>query len=332
MKRREVLKTLLAAPLAGVISGCAKRIHPHPLSFHALQVILHGPFALVLHTNDRNRITAYVPFDEQKYHELRFQNLSEAVSGRHPSYQFELTMKGLKAPQRPPYIDRCFADGTVKIADWRAEPENYFVSIDLPAPDLISFKPPADPVTFVDGTRGSMPSNHVLEYLVDDPDDVRLHSRQLVAPKPLSCTEFYGNYTDYRAVYEAQHKKMQPAEKMSPHMKEADLCSSNDVSTFFLGVGLPPNTPLPVRTAHALDFFNKRLLPSLHDDRVLREKQLLSIGEAANQNPGGSNPAPRLRGAVLRSSEQGPQPRLLMVSSIEDCQAPGIIALTSSRP
>jgi hypothetical protein len=336
MKRRDVLKTLLAAPLTGIISGCAKQLHPHPLRFHVLKITLQGPFALVRHIGEQNRVTAYVPFDDadpaKRHHEFRLQDLDkvESVESGHTRYRFELKTKGLKAPQRPPYTDRCFADATVNIKGWRPNFDQYFVSIELPAPDLIAFTPPTTPVTFINGTRGNIPTNQVLEYFIDDLDDVRLHSPQLGARKPSPCSDIYQGYERHRPPYEARHNKMQPAGKMSSHQQESEFCGYGDVSEFFLGVGVPPSTSTENKRTHALNFFNEHLLPSLYPGQpVPNDKKLLSIGDDSIQAPATNNSAPRLIGAVMRSSERGPHAELEMISSIEDCQSPIVQARNS---
>ncbi len=91
MNRRDALKALLAAPLAGALGGCAKHIHRHPLRPAVLRVVLQGPFAVIVHKNEGNRITAYVPVDPDNLHKFRFQKLS--MDRTDPHYQFELKTK-----------------------------------------------------------------------------------------------------------------------------------------------------------------------------------------------------------------------------------------------
>ncbi len=329
MKRREVLKALLAAPLAGAVSSCAKWSHYHPRKHAVLRVILQGPFAVIVHKNEGNRITAYVPIDPDNLHEFRFQKLSrEKDVQAPPRYQFELKTKGLADSTRSFYIDRCFDDARVQISNWKAEPSGYFVNLDLPAPQVISFIPPAETVTFRHGVKrtGHMPANHVLEYRIDDLDDVYLHSPQ-GRHKPTPCDDLVKTYNAYRAEEETSHQRTLPGETMSSPMQPPDLCSDSDVHTFFLGVGVSPDRPRGDKAAHGLSFFNSQLLPSLHDKSAAFEKELESIGDNGDLSPGRDNTSrtPGLTAAIWR----GPaRPMLRPISYIEDCKAPGLIAVT----
>src|SRR6476661_5058984 len=68
MKRRHLLQAMLTVPVASAIGGCRHehRDHPRPLPARGgtLRVMLQGPFALVLDTTNKNKITAYVPFTD----------------------------------------------------------------------------------------------------------------------------------------------------------------------------------------------------------------------------------------------------------------------------
>ncbi len=333
MNRRDALKALLAAPLAGALGGCAKHIHRHPLRPAVLRVVLQGPFAVIVHKNEGNRITAYVPVDPDNLHKFRFQKLS--MDRTDPHYQFELKTNGLTKSSRPPYIDRCFDDATVQISNWRADPlSDYFVSMNLPAPQIISFIPPVETVTFKHGTRriGHMPANHVLEYRVDDLDDVYLNSPQLGRPQPVSCSELLEEYRDYRAKEEPLYQQMLPGEPMPLPMQPPDLCSDNDVHTYFLGVGLPPETPRLTKATHGVNFFNLQLLPSLHDSRATRDMELEPIGDYGNPTPGRNNTSltSGLTSGLTDAVWRGPaQPMVRPVAYIEDCKSTGLIAVTS---
>lgn len=321
MKRREVLKTLLAAPLAGIAGGCAKHLPRHPQRFRVLRIILHGPFAVVQHPNDRGKIIAYVPADPHNLHEFRFQKISEQVPAK-TRYQFTLPPKGLRPPERPTYKDRCLDDSTVRIRNWRPA-GSYFVRIDLPAPDLMSFAGPLLSVTFKNSKRrGLMPTNQVLEYRIDHLHDIFLDSPELGRQAAATCENFYQGYETYRKEFEEMHRKSLANEAISPHMPRPDWCGDDDLSVFFLGVGLRPDTPGAEKVRHAISFFNEQLLPSLHDEAAIREKSLEAIGDYGNSGagPGDAPGAARLTAAVWRSSAR--PPRLLTASYVEDCKAP----------
>jgi len=330
MKRREVLKALMAAPLAGALCGCTKYIRRHPLRPGVLRVILQGPFAVIVHQNAGNRITAYVPVDPDNLHKFRFQSLSTDLTD--PHYQFELKTNGLTKSPQAPYIDRCFDDATVRISNWKADPPSeYFVSINLPAPQIVTFIPPAETVTFKHGTRriGHMPANHVLEYRIDDLDDLHMNSNspELDRQTPTPCSDLVERYRDHRAREEESHKRMLPGEPMSLPMQPPDLCSDNDAHTYFFGVGVDPETPRLDKAAHGVRFFNQQLLPSLHDSRATRDMELESIGDY--RNPASDRDNTSLTSGLTEAVWRGPAHSISsLVSYVEDCKSTGLIAVT----
>ena len=82
-------------------------------------------------------------------------------------------------------------------------------------------------------------------------------------------------------------------------------------------------TPLAA-VQHGLEFFNNKLLPQFPHSPMLHSKRLKEIRDYGQPcvpfSPSGAATA---KPAVLRNSAQ--KPRLLLVSSAEDCRAPGLM-------
>ena len=211
MNRRDLLQAMLAVPVVGALGGCRHQHNDHrpnpPARGGTLKVILLGPFALVVDTKNHNRIKAFAPFDGDGKHEFRFGDphhdpvSGEGDPGKRNRYDFTLLDDNLEISERPPHIDAGFADFTLHTGDWKPSLNEYFVAVDLPAPDRVTFTPPAIPVLMPgfkpepESRLAMMPTNHVLEYSVHEVDDkVILHSPQLGDTKPLSCLDLLGRY------------------------------------------------------------------------------------------------------------------------------------------
>jgi hypothetical protein len=163
-----------------------------------------GPFAVVQQKDRDYRIKAYVPYDDERLHEFRFPG-PLTVEKKHTSYQFTLKVEGLKTPG-PAYVDSGFAGFNVELAQWKP-PSDAFVSLDLPAPDVISFLPPPKGVLFEpsdqfpQGQTTTLPLNHVLEYTLKEGCEARLVSKQLDHDAaPLSCDDMHQQRSDDHAL------------------------------------------------------------------------------------------------------------------------------------
>src|SRR5438445_4107879 len=209
MNRRHLLQAMLSVPVLGAIGGC-RRDHRSALARGGtVKVILQGPFAFVLDTREHYRIKAFVPFDEDNLHEFRFRDPHDPpISGegdpaRRNRYQFTLLDHNLEISAKPRHIDSGFDDVTLHVNGWQPSPNDYFVALDLPAPDLISYIPPAIPVVMAGAGAprlAMMPTNHVLEYRVRDLDDIgkiTLRSPQLGDRQPVSCADLLGGFREH---------------------------------------------------------------------------------------------------------------------------------------
>src|SRR5262249_15057430 len=156
------------------------------------------------------RVTAFVPKtgSNDLQHEFRFLGPWErpCTPGR-----YELSGQGLETTEQEPQIDRGFVNVLFRLDNqkdkWTPEPNNYFVTLELPAPEAITYIPPLYPALFDSGhdsgTRlGSVPLSHVLEYRVRNADDLRLTPRQSqscgaeINFKPWSSAQLLKNYKD----------------------------------------------------------------------------------------------------------------------------------------
>jgi hypothetical protein len=227
---------------------------------------------------------------------------------------------GLEENRRPPYTDHGFDDFTFDVGDWEPRPKQYFVSVDLPAPDLITYQPgprAVENVVFEDGRRGTMPVDHILEYRVRDISKVQMHSPQLGKVLPLSCSDLHKLIQESRAPVRGDDVMVPPNQpgKAKPQLTR---CSESNVFDFFFGIGLPGKDDLE----HALQFYNGPLLRQFPkaDQKKMR---LRAIGVNPCPTIGGAFSMPAVVPAVQRIAE----PLLLPVASIEDCRSGGLIGI-----
>lgn len=345
MNRRKLLKGLLATPALSLMSGCRDRLDPHASKTTTLRIFLMGPFFVVMVKDQGYRVKVFVPYDRERKHELRLQNPMQPVPRPTTScrvgYQFTLPDHGLLATSDRPYIDHGFDDALLSVDQWTPRPEEYFVALDLPTPHAIGYVPPLYPVQFSPGGNrqsdyARVPLNHVLEYKMVDADDVRMQKKQLEwcgkevrsekreELKPLTCDELY---RDYQAYWNEDPDDETPPLDQRPYMKnEYASCSFR---TFFLGVGLPPesksNDYLAYLEEHGVEFYNEKLLPSFYQNQPIpRGKKLVRVGKdavAPCRTDGSAALTPGLQPAVWQYSMPGPH--LQYVTGTDNCMAPG---------
>jgi hypothetical protein len=334
MKRREFIGGLTTLPLAGSLTAFAStpdRDDDDKRRGSTLSVFLHGPFAVILNTDKKNRLTAYVPFAGKELsgpadaHEFVFQKLQKPLANENARQSFQFSPAD-DFPGSPdlPYIDHGFDDFTVHAPAWKRNPAGYFVLLDLPVPDLITYIPPAEGVQFVNGTTGIMPIQHILEYKVRDWRSVRLRCNQKVPEnelKPIPCAELYKEFRDEMG--QEGNKAALPPRHTQRNEIENYLarCARLNTGAFFFGVGLHRSGSEAeferIAKDHALRFFNKVLLPSLGDTPDVKSKALADIGEYGPMcipPRGGTQP-----------TVYGGNARLRTVSSTYDCRLGGII-------
>ncbi len=308
MNRRQLLKGLGVLPIAGAIGCSGESQKPSPRC-HTLQITLEGAFAVVLRRQHSGyRVTAFSPASPSappsgadcpkslfpiEPHTFSFNGRPQPPG----SYHFELSPEGLALTPRP-IIDVGFHDFTAATERWRLATN--FVTIELPSPKTISFFGEPDLVVFANppggGRTGKMPSNHILEYQVEEPKAVKMRCSGL-------------------------------KEHCEPSPK-----SDSEVTRFSFAVGLPPLKDHD--GSHAVKFFNYLLCGFFPD--LVKNYSISRADYGRGENPSGTRGAVidefhgRVVPAVLKYSE--PTPRLLMVSAAVDCRSGGIIVTTDQSP
>jgi len=309
MNRRELLKGLGVLPIAGALGCDGESQRPTPSrECHTLQITFEGAFAVVLRRQqEQYRITAFSPASPTappkgtdcpkdlfpiEPHEFCFNGRPQGAG----NYHFELLPEGL-LPTPKPIIDIGFRDFTAETERWRLA--NNFVTIDLPTPKTISFTGEPDVVVFAfppsPRRMGHMPSNHVLEYQVQDPSKIKMVCRGLKVP----C--------------------------------ESSSQSTRDVTKFSFSVGLLPRKDTDGH--HAVKFFNYLLcgfFPELVKPYSLSRVGYGSGSPGNTRGAGLDEPQEKMVPAVLKYGST--EPRLLTVSQVVDCLAGGIIVLTDQGP
>lgn len=301
MNRRNLLQSLAAMSAIALFEGCRKsvRVNPNPFDMYpTLQVLIEGPFALVL---KGGRLLAFVPRHPKHQHQLFFNDPLNPQKQSDRGYAFELQGNGL-TPYDKPYINCDFKDFEASTSEVNLP--NTLVKLDLPVPKAIHFSGPPLRVEFANKnescgprtTPSFMPTNYILEYQIEREEAVNL-----------KCGELKGGC------------------QFSPH-------SRTNTRTLFFGVA-PVYTPQqkcdPVfRMQHAIEVFNfmlKSSFPRLEDCYKLAKVELASrpcdvtpkMSDAAWSGQAKAVPA------VLRDTLPGL--RLREVAGTVDCQIGGII-------
>ena len=303
MNRRDILKGLAAVPIAGVL-GCKKE-EKSEMKVRTVQVLLEGAFAVVLQKTQPNRLIAFVPRIESGQDDLDHDfYFNDPTKARPPAtkdaagYQFELSTNGLRN-YTDTYVNPGFQDFLASTEKWKLPPR--IATIILPFPNSINFGGRPLDVTFSSKRTGMMPTNHILEYYVEDPEKVTM-----------SCTELGGHC------------------EASPHCPPGVL-------RFFFAAAPQGKHSEEKRRAHAIKFFNFILSSSFPD--LVEKYSLAEIGRSEDelQTPGRSQPTSLLENpnrllvpAVIGGKQQAG--RLLRVSETVDCQTGGIIVRTGTAP
>jgi len=310
MNRRDVLKALAAMPVTSAL-GCRHEENeptnpaPSGVRVRTVQVLLEGAFAVVLHKNNPNRLTAFLPRADSGHddlvHDFFFNDPSKTrppVSKDPAGYQFELSSNGLRTYPET-YINPGFSDFLADTEKWILPAR--VATIILPFPNSINFGGRPLHVTFASGRKGLMPTNHILEYYVDEPGKVKM-----------SCPDLGGHC------------------EPSPHCPPGVL-------RFFFGAA-PQMKDDAGQKKHAIDFFNfmlKKCFPDLVEKYTLAEIE--PSEERNSQSPAKARPASMpqtsadlLIPAVMATEAQ--TARLLRVSETVDCQTGGLVVRTNTAP
>jgi hypothetical protein len=213
--------------------------------------------------------------------------------GKDPAgYHFQLSEAGLRNYPET-YINPGFADFTAYTQKWRLP--DRIVTLELPFPNSINFSGRPLHVEFASGRPGSMPTNYILEYYVEEAERVKF-----------TCSQLGGTCA------------------ASPNCPPGVL-------RYFFGVS-PTKVPSTKRDdkddeqEHAVRFFNfiiRRCFPEL-------EEHLLKSIQPSEKSRGRTSSAlrPKLMPSLLTSDS--PAAHLLGVSAVLDCQSIGPLVRTST--
>jgi hypothetical protein len=169
MKRRDLMKGLLALPLTKLMSGqtVCKNSGACTPTGNPLLVVFEGPFAVVLNkpspsSTSVTGVTVLVPKDPAHLFALN------GVPLNANQHHFKFTSGGL-APNTQVCVDTVFKDFCVPTTNFQCPATNRFVEIlNLPCPRRILARH-AIQVQFQSGDPGCMPLDHILEYDIADP-------------------------------------------------------------------------------------------------------------------------------------------------------------------
>jgi hypothetical protein len=178
MKRRDLVKGLMAVPLAKLMSGQTKTVcgnsgdcTPAP---KPLLMVFEGPFAFVLQKSSASSanvtgITVLVPKDAAHFFAFN------GVPFKGAQHHFKFIGGGLAANTQV-CVDTALKDFCVPSTNFQCDASNRFVEIlNLPCPRRILTQNVIQ-VTFQSGDPGCMPLDHVLEYHISDPSQLTMLS------------------------------------------------------------------------------------------------------------------------------------------------------------
>jgi hypothetical protein len=329
MQRRKLLQGMLTLPIASAL-GCRHKNQPQPPTAGksgTLKIYLHGPFAVVMNSKNQYRVRAFVPFDEDGKHEFRYPTPKDLVSGEGDTgnrnhYEFALREDNLEISGKRPRVDAGFGPFQIHTGEWQPTPDQYFVSVDLPAPEVVTFVPQGVvPVQLATNRLAMMPLDHILEYKVRDSrkmEEIKLVSKKLRTERsPFTCQYLLSMHEEAMRAGSAKGNTSQ---------LESDLrqCAEADMGAFFFGVGLPYNAfPPSAEKQHALKFFNHKILGSFPNSPQAKGLELKDVDIAPCATSGGATSYPTLSPAVQRYSL--PEPHFQQVASFEECRAAGVI-------
>lgn len=245
MRRRDVLKSLVALPLTVALGGCEEKRKDTPRS-NTIEVHLDGAFAVVIQENKENSVLVFSPrpAKNSEPHHFYFNGSSAKFEDLAKTYNFKLS---LNEPARVemPEINPGLKDFTFKTEKWRVG--DSLAVIELPAPQRITFSGQRTQVKFQAGHRQVfMPTNHILEYDVKD-----------LSKHKLECSE--------------AGVQCEPSQDSFP-----------GVTRFFFEVGPKHALELAASRSHAIDFFNYMLHQSFPD---LEEQFRLEPDTPEKQRP-----------------------------------------------
>ena len=317
------LSTLVIICIVIILVICLRR--PSPDTF---AVLLNGPIVLVQTPDKPNVITAFSPRDPDDLHAFFPNRLQDGMpqtkkDGTPQAIHITLLPDGLK-PASDSAIDSVIdpyypKELFVHTPTWKRPSDDYFVTIELPVPEKITFAPPLNPVTFADGTQSFMATNFVLEYRVADYSKIHAVSHGSNDFNPISSAALQEQYATLCNGTDVRKRYYQSCIEIRNLLEQ---CAGAKTKVFFFGVGIPMEEALKKAPeyleAHAVDFFNKMILQSFPG---WKGPTLAPKGAFAPKYSGSST-------AMLMETSfrpAAPRPRLRLVTAVIDCKAGNVI-------
>jgi hypothetical protein len=263
MHRRDVLKGLATLPWATALVSCEREKHEEhgerKEHLNTLEVHLDGAFAVVIQENKANSILAFSPRPKQgdEPHQFYLNGYPKAEDSQ-KSYHFTLSAETRNRDRDSKIeISPGLKDFSFETQRWRVR--DPLLTLELPAPDRITFSGHRSPVRFqVSHQLAFMPTNHILEY---DLKDAKLPKIECSSEPSLKC---------------------EPSRDSFP-----------GVTRFFFEIGPRRSLDLVESRLHAVGFFNYMLQQCFLD---LAEKYQLDPEYARKQEYG--DVAPKSTSAV----------------------------------
>lgn len=308
---------------------------------HIVRLIVHGP-ALTAATNGETTIE--VPSVDaadplQHFLAAGYPSLEEATSTPCGAGAYEFSLKGIKPAEKSSgatgendrRIDPAFAAITFTRPNWKPLGQPYFVTMHLPAAARIVALGPQYKVQFVDSGEAFVPLTQMLEFEARDSDDVRLVRKcgsDKKEYKAISCKEMRARYDKIPRETPSDSEALKNPER--DYIDFALKTCADDSSYLFVGIGIDPKPQRApgVSEAHAVNFFNEKILPEIFGgkDKVPKEKRLV---EKPRYTPNGDYGIENRGVRLIRTSFGGeypqylPAPRYVPVTMIENCTSPG---------
>lgn len=228
MKRRDLLKGIGALPLSLWLNSALPLWATDscpPARFESLKVALSGPFALVVQKDNAGLVRKVFAFTPVDPDHYFSINGSAPINTN--PIALSLAPAGLVSANGAVQYKDDFGSFDVSENKGNVKYANAFVYIDLPCPDrLIYVGNPATAHLQSTGASVYLPLNHVLLYQID-------HSNGTNPPIKITSSQI------------------------------GDTCLDKDTDTIVIEVGRKQG--LGGGTAHAVQFFNKKLLPCVPD-------------------------------------------------------------------
>lgn len=188
MDRRDFAKGLAILPFTGTLNSFASISEPEQSqevspaenralqkrnafagSFEKFEIVLNGPFALVMSQDAPAKLRAFTPFESHDLHAFFINNTNAKETKKSHVVSLVTEPGALKENRTLPKIDPLLADFNWHSPEKEITSVQNLVEMELPTPDrILADDETITPVRFEDTHLGTTPQGHVLEYTVSD--------------------------------------------------------------------------------------------------------------------------------------------------------------------